>query len=102
MSQFHVEPGELTAYADYLSQVAGHFDSITGYAHAEGCSTAGFTGLLTLLRPAVGVVGDLYGATLAFGRDRMEGTAEGLERTALDYATTDEANAASLPALAAS
>lgn len=99
MSQFHVEPTQLKAYADYLSQVAGHFDAIDGFARREGCDTSGFTGLLALLQPAVGSVGDVFGATLAFGRDRMTGTAEGLDRTATDYADTDHANAGVLPTL---
>jgi len=96
MEQFEVEPDELAGYAEYMRTVAGAFDQIDRYSHDEGCETAGFTGLLTILQPAVGWVGDLYGTGLAFGRDRLHGSADGLEVAADDYAATDAANATSL------
>jgi hypothetical protein len=96
MTMFEVEPEELSGYATYMRSLATAFDRIDGYAREEGCETDGFTGLLALLRPAVGLVGDLYGAGLDFGRDRLEGAADGLELTALEYERTDEANATSL------
>jgi len=98
MSQFRVEPTELRAYAQYLRELAGSFDSVNQFARSEGCSTSGFTGLLAVLTPAVQAVGGIYGATLDFGRDRMEGSAQGLERSAENYETTDAGNAAAADA----
>lgn len=96
MEQFDVQPDELSGYAQYLRTLAGAFDQIDSYTRGEGCRTDGFTGLLTILRPAVDTVGDLYGAGLDFGQDRMIGTADGLDQAASDYARTDEATAAAL------
>jgi excreted virulence factor EspC (type VII ESX diderm) len=98
MSQFTVEPAELRAYADYMRTLAGQFDSIKQFATDEGCNTSGFTGLLAILQPAVEGVGDLYGATLDFGRDRLNGSADGLVHTAESYENTDRTHAADLDA----
>jgi hypothetical protein len=98
MSQFTVEPAELRAYADYMRTLAGQFDSIKQFAAEEGCNTGGFTGLLAVLQPAVEAVGDVYGATLDFGRDRLTGSADGLAQTAESYETTDRTHAADLDA----
>jgi hypothetical protein len=98
MSQFSVEPPELRAYADYMRGLAGQFDAIKEFAKNEGCNTGGFTGLLAVLQPAVEGVGNLYGATLDFGRDRLNGSADGLTDTAQNYETTDRTHAADMDA----
>jgi len=93
-SQFRVEPAELRAYAQYMRDVAGSFDSITQFVRGEGANVSGFTGLLAILTPAVTLVGDVFGAALGVGLDRLAGSAEGLERSARSYESTDAANAA--------
>ncbi|HVK26329.1 MAG TPA: type VII secretion target [Actinokineospora sp.] len=95
---FAVDPAELRAYAEYMRGLATKFADIKDFTQAQGCATAGFTGLLTVLRPAVDGVGSLYGATLDFGRDRLAGSADGLDTTAASYESTDSGNAAVLDA----
>ncbi|WP_436496667.1 type VII secretion target [Actinokineospora sp. HUAS TT18] len=95
---FAVDPAELRAYAEYMRGLAGGFDAIKEFTRAEGCATDGFTGLLTVLRPAVDGVGSLYGTTLDFGRDRLTSSADGLDTTAASYETTDDGNASVLDA----
>lgn len=99
MSQFRVEPAELQAYAQYMRTLADQFDSIKSFARSEGCDTSGFTGLLTVLQPVVEGVGGIYGATLEFGRDRLNGSADGLEATAASYERTDGQQAANQDAI---
>jgi hypothetical protein len=94
MSEFSVEPAELRAFAQYMRTLAGQFDAIKSFVDSEGCNTAGFTGLLAILQPAVDGVGSIYGATLDFGRDRLNGSADGLEATAASYESTDQQQAA--------
>ena len=94
MSQFQVEPDELKAYAQYMRDLASSFDTITRFIRGEGANITGFTGLLAILTPAVQLVGEVVGAALNVGMDRLEGSADGLERSAQDYQSTDAANAA--------
>ena len=93
-SQFRVEPAELRAYAQYMRDVAGSFEDITRFVRGEGANISGFTGLLAILTSPVTMVGDVVAAALGVGMDRLVGSAEGLERSARDYETTDAANAA--------
>ena len=92
--QFRVEPAELRAYASYMRDLACSFDSVTRFVRGEGANVSGFTGLLAVLTPAVTLAGEVVGAALGIGMDRLQGAAEGLERSARSYDTTDVANAA--------
>jgi excreted virulence factor EspC (type VII ESX diderm) len=99
MSEFYVEPAELRAYAQYMRTLAGRFDAINSFTRSEGCNTSGFTGLLAILQPVVQAVGGIYGATLDFGRDRLNGSADGLDTTAASYEATDQQQAANQDAI---
>jgi hypothetical protein len=94
MSEFYVEPAELREFARYMRTLAGQFDAIRGFTTSEGCNVAGFLGLLAVLQPAVQGVGSIYGAILDFGRDRLDGSADGLAATAASYEATDRQQAA--------
>lgn len=94
MDSFHVEPAELRECAQYLRTLTNAFDSISRFTRAEGCSVAGFAGLLAALIPAVNLVGEVFDAAMGLGRDRLDGSAEGLATSAEYYQSTDEANAA--------
>lgn len=94
MSEFSVKPAELRTFAQYMRTLAGQFDAISSFTRSEGCNVSGFTGLLAVLQPVVQGVGGIYAASLAFGRDRLDGSADGLESTAASYETTDQRQAA--------
>jgi hypothetical protein len=97
---FHVVPDELRGYADYMRGMVGDFNAIDRYACDEGANTAGFTGLLAVLVPVVTGVGNLFGETLAIGKDRLAATAEGLEASAAAYEAVDNKVAANADRLA--
>ncbi|MGH3697201.1 MAG: hypothetical protein ACRDRX_25005 [Pseudonocardiaceae bacterium] len=97
---FHVVPDELRSYADYLRGMVGDFDVIEHYARDQGADTAGFTGMLAVLAPIVVGVGDLFGETLAIGKDRLGATADGLDHSAATYEAVDGNGAATADCLA--
>ncbi|MGH3822107.1 MAG: hypothetical protein ACRDRA_04595 [Pseudonocardiaceae bacterium] len=97
---FHVVPDELRSYADYLRGMVADFDAIDHYAREQGASTAGFTGMLAVLQPVVVGVGNLFGETLATGKDRLGATADGLHHSAATYEAVDGNEAATADRLA--
>ncbi|HET9254973.1 MAG TPA: type VII secretion target [Pseudonocardiaceae bacterium] len=97
---FRVVPDELRGYAAYMREVVGDFDAIDHYACEQGANTAGFTGLLMVLQPAVTGVGKLFGEALAIAKDRMRVSAEGLDATAASYEAIDRQEAATADRLA--
>jgi hypothetical protein len=78
----------------------GDFDAIAHYARDQGAHTAGFTGMLTVLAPAVAGVGNLFAETLAIGKDRLGATADGLNHSAATYEVVDGHAAANADRLA--
>ncbi|HEY8371918.1 MAG TPA: hypothetical protein VIL00_04155 [Pseudonocardiaceae bacterium] len=99
MSELRVQPEELHSYAGYLDQVAGQFDTIRQFVREKACDKSGFTGVLTLLQPAVDLVGGLFEHTLDFGQQRMQATAEGVRKDAQNFEQIEQANAALLQQL---
>ena len=94
MSSMYTDAAELRAYAEYLRTEAQEFETIRKYVHATACDKAGFTGLLTLLQPGVGVVRALFDETLDFGKSKLEGTASAVDATAKTYEDLDRAQRA--------
>ena len=97
---FHVLPDELRGYADYLRGMVADFDAIDHYVRDQAANTAGFTGMLAALVPVVVGVGNLFGETLAIGKDRLDATAEGLNHSAATYEAVDGTEAAIVGRLA--
>ncbi len=97
---FHVVPDELRSYADYMRGMVADLDAIDHYARDQGANTAGFTGMLTVLYPVVVGVGNLFGETLAIGKDRLGATADGLIQSAAAYEAVDSTAAAGADRLA--
>ncbi|AOS61338.1 hypothetical protein [Actinoalloteichus hymeniacidonis] len=87
--EVEVAVDELHNYAGSLEGLQGGIDAIRNYMYEQGCNKDGFTGLLTLLHPAVDLVGDLFNETLNFGQDRLSGTAEGIQRNAETYSEAE-------------
>ncbi|WP_253891136.1 type VII secretion target [Actinokineospora diospyrosa] len=88
---FQVDPRELRGYSGMLERVAGQFTAVEGHARAKGGDTAGFTGLLQLLVPAVSGVVDLYGDTLTFANRKITEVKKSLDEAAKAYEDSDRA-----------
>lgn len=97
---FHVVPDELRRYAEYIRGMVGDLEEIDRYAGDQGGNTAGFTGMLAVLQPAVHGVGILFSETLNIGKDRLGATAEGLHDSAACYEAVDRNAAADADGLA--
>lgn len=89
---FQVSPETLDAYAANLQQLQGAFDAISDYVTTAGCDKSGFTGLLTLLHPAVDLVDSLFQETLDFGRERLASLTGGIAGIAEQYRMQDKAS----------
>lgn len=93
-SQFRVEPSELKEYAQYMRDLSASFNDVTRFIQGQGCDTGGLIGLLSVLTSPLTSIGGIVSAALGVGLDRLQGSAEGLVRSAEDYERTDQANAA--------
>lgn len=92
--QFDVDPEELRAYAQYMQQLSGSFQSITSFLQGQGADTSGLIGLLSILVNPVQAIAGVVSGALGVGLDKLQGSAEGLLRAADDYQRTDETAAA--------
>ncbi|SHG08080.1 type VII secretion target [Streptoalloteichus hindustanus] len=86
---FRVVPDELRGYSELLKRNSEHFLAIRDYAEEKGGDTSGFTGVLSLLHPAVTGVANLYGMTLEFANERLTKVAASLEAAAGGYERAD-------------
>ncbi|MBM7774295.1 hypothetical protein JOD54_004499 [Actinokineospora baliensis] len=93
---FKVDPRELQGYSGMLERVAGQFTAIEGHARGKGGDTAGFTGLLQVLVPAVTGVVDLYGDTLTYANRKITEVKKSLDEAAKAYQDSDKAAATRL------
>jgi hypothetical protein len=87
---YDVKPDALTAYAQNIEGLNSAADAIGEYMHTYGCDKSGFTGLLTILHPAVDLVGSLFGETLKFGKERLSSLAAGMTDVAKTYEEHDK------------
>ncbi|MCP2260887.1 Protein of unknown function (DUF2580) [Streptoalloteichus tenebrarius] len=87
--QFRVVPDELRGYSELLKRNAEHFLAIRDYGEQKGGDTSGFTGVLSLLQPAVTGVAELFGRTLEFANERLTKVAVSLEGAAGGYERAD-------------
>ncbi|HEY0637457.1 MAG TPA: type VII secretion target [Pseudonocardiaceae bacterium] len=94
MSQFDVKPEELREYAQYMRELSSSFSDITRFIQGQGCDTSGLLGLLSILTSPLTAIGGIVSGALGVGLDRLQGSADGLQRAADDYEETDRANAA--------
>ncbi|WP_326569611.1 hypothetical protein VSH64_00715 [Amycolatopsis rhabdoformis] len=85
MSEFDVHTDVMREYADVADGLHAQVGKIRDYLHSTACDTSGFTGLFALLRPVVGLVGNLYGSTLDFGDNRLTSLSQGIRSAADSY-----------------
>lgn len=83
--QMEAEPKQLEGYAGLLERNANHFKTIDEHAENVASDTAGFTGLMMALIPAVEAVTALYGETLDLAHSKLMGVKDQLKETAADY-----------------
>lgn len=84
-----VKPDELRSYGQYLKDTSNEFDTVRNYVHSTACDKSGFTGLLAILQPAVGLVESLFDKSLDFGKSKLNGAGEGIDATAQTYENND-------------
>jgi hypothetical protein len=90
LTGYDVRPDALAEYARNMEGLNSAADAIGEYMHTYGCDKSGFTGLLTILHPAVDLVGSLFGETLKFGKERLSSLAAGMTDVAKTYDEHDK------------
>lgn len=95
MSDLAADTDVIRAYAKNLEQMHNTLDAVKDYAKTSGCDKSGFTGLLTLLHPAVDLVDDLFNETIKFGHDRLNSLVDGMNKVAEQYDAREKKHAQS-------
>jgi hypothetical protein len=95
VADFAVDPQTMQEYAQVVDGLHATVSRIDDYMRSTACDKSGFTGLFTVLRPVVDLVGNLYGETLKFGHSRLTSLSQGVQSAADAYAHHD-ANAAKM------
>lgn len=85
MTDIKSDPDVIKAYAKNLDAMHHAFDGLSQYVKTTACDKSGFTGLLTLLHPAVDLVDNLFQETIKFGNDRLSSLVDGMNKVAEDY-----------------
>lgn len=95
MADFNVIGGELRNYALYLRHEPSHQDigtTIKNQAIGQGCSAAGFTGLLAPLTTAMRYLSQQVGAVCDIAQRRLNTMSDALIATADDYQHVEREN----------
>lgn len=76
---------ELRQFGTYLHLMQNDFTTVDIYADEQGCNKSGFTGVFTVLRPAMDHMADIFTKGINVAKDRLDSTNRGLQAVADRY-----------------